>query len=232
VSGWRLTLRFFRVVRPVPRLTRLAFAGITTVSAVVIVTSATTRPRVLLPVLVLQAFTVSTGFVSYARRGHFDVLFTAGVDRVQAAVMYWALAALPGACCWITLALVELAVHRQTALFTAGSCAAIVMLSTIPWATSAPLGRFSGTIGWLLLLVLATALTPAGLQAGQLWMRGPDDTWWFGIVAFLLYPARLIGAGVNDNIPALLAGLLLASASMVTAVICIARSDVALETGQ
>src|SRR4051812_41550354 len=100
----RQTMRFFRVIRPVPRLIRFAFAGVTLLSGIALLPSHTSETRALLPVLLLQMFTVSTGFIRDARRGHFDVLLTSGITRGEAAIVYWALAALPGAICWLLLA--------------------------------------------------------------------------------------------------------------------------------
>ena len=70
-------------VRPVPRLTRVSFFVITASCAVVLWFSDVTRPQVLWPVLLLQTFTVSTGFINDARRGHFDVLFTGGAPTTM-----------------------------------------------------------------------------------------------------------------------------------------------------
>ena len=65
----------------------------------------------LLPILLLQTFAVSTGFMGYARRGHFDLLFTCGAGRVQVAAIYWLLSALPGVASWLALAVLEIIWH-------------------------------------------------------------------------------------------------------------------------
>ena len=78
-------LQFFRVVRPVPRLMRVTFAVVTTASAARLLLGSDTVAPVLLPILLLQTFAVSTGFMGYARRGHFDLLLTRGAGRVPVA---------------------------------------------------------------------------------------------------------------------------------------------------
>jgi len=268
----RRTLQFFRVVRPVPRLNRLVFAGITLASGGVLLASHDSEMRALLPVLVLQMFTVSTGFIRDARRGHFDVLLTSGVARWEAATVYWGLAALPGISSWWALALIDLAVHGHTGLLRPGSVAAVASVSTIPWATTVPLGRFTGSSGWLLALAIVAGLcapdvepssrTEAGqiveqvirrpgfaepfdiaqgkqarlqdrqFPAEQVWIRRTGESQDFGVLAFLLFPARLVGEPLRGNTVPILTVVALAVFGMGSATAWIATTDVALETGQ
>src|SRR5689334_8856507 len=111
MGSFRDAFRFFGVVRPVARLTRMAFAAITAASAIALVTSDVTAARALLPILVLQMFTTSTGFIGDARRGHFDVLLTGGVSRISVALTYWILSTAPGWGCWALLTVVDLVAH-------------------------------------------------------------------------------------------------------------------------
>jgi hypothetical protein len=228
----RRTLHFFGIVRPVPRLIRVAFAGITLASAIALVAPHGSETRALLPVLALQLFTVSTGFIRDARRGHFDVLLTGGIARAEAAIVYWALAALPGITSWVALAVIDLAAHGHAGLLRAGSVAAMVSVSTIPWATTVPLSRFTGSIGWLLALVIVTGLPPVSQTAEQVWTRSAGESREFGLLAFLLFPARLIGEPLDDNAWAIIGVVTLALFGMGCAAAWISSTDVALETGQ
>jgi hypothetical protein len=228
----RRAVRFFRILRPVPRLIRVAFTGITVASAIAVLAPHERETRLLLPLLALQMFTVSTGFIRDARRGHFDVLLTSGVPRGEAAMVYWALAALPGVTCCMMLALVDLSAHGHTGLLRPGSLAAIVSVSTIPWAATVPLSRFTGSIGWLLALVILTGLPPLGQAMERLWVRSAGESREFGALAFLLFPARLVGEPFHDNASAILCVLTLALLGMCSATAWISWTDVALETGQ
>jgi len=232
VSALRETVRFFGVVRPVPRLTRIAFGGITLASSLALALSDASGPRLLLPVLVLQTFAVSTGFVTYARRGHFDVLLTGGVSREQVAIVYWLLVALPGISCWGALAFLEMAVRGHTSLLTAGTLTAMAGVSTIPWATTVPLTRFAGAIGWLLLLVMVAGLAPVDTVTTHLWRRTAGEPSWFTVVAFLLFPTRLVGEPATGNWPAIITVLTVVLTGMGSSVWWISRTSLALETGQ
>jgi hypothetical protein len=232
MAGWRRSVRFFRVVRPVPRLTRLAFGGITLLSAIALSVSATTATRALLPVLVLQAFTVSTGFMGDARRGHFDVLFTGGVARAEVAIVYWLFAMLPGALCWIALGLIDICVSGRTDLFSAGSCAAMGCVSTLPWAATVGLSRFTGAIGWLLTLIVVSGFIRVDGGWPHLWVHASGEPAWFTVAAFLVFPPRLLGERLGSNAWTMLTACALATLAMCMAVLWIARTDIALETGQ
>jgi hypothetical protein len=228
MSSFLQTLRFFTVVRPVPRLTRFAFLVITVTAAMALLMSGARDARVLLPILVLQTFTTSTGFIAYARRGHFDVLLTGGASRLIVAATYWALAAAPGAACWATLALVDLLAHDRASLLSAGSIAAVIGVSTIPWATTVPMTRFAGAIGWLLILVLVAGLTPVGDRL--LW--GTDGPSPYAVVTAIVFPGGLVGRPLHGNVPAIAVLLAVALTSMAAAFAWITRADFALETGQ
>lgn len=230
MASFRNALRFFTVVRPVARLTRMAFAAITCASAVALLTSDVTASRALLPILVLQMFTTSTGFIGDARRGHFDVLLTGGVGRVCVALTYWMLSTAPGWGCWAVVTIVDLVAHGGTSLLAAGSLAAMIGVSSIPWATTVPLTRFAGAVGWLLTLVLVTGLTP--LAEGPFLARGDGEAPWFGLVTFVLFPARLVGQPLDGNRIAIFAMLTLAMLCMAVALWWVSQTDLALETAQ
>jgi hypothetical protein len=210
-------------------MTRVAFALVTAASVPATFVPGARPMQILLPVLVLQLFATSTGFIADARRGHFDVLLTGGVDRVTVAATYWALAVWPGVACWVVLALIDLAGHGRTGLLSAGTIAAVTSVSTIPWATTVPLNRFAGAIGWLLTLVLLSGVTTLN---EAMFVRRIDQAPWSRVVACVLFPARLVGEPAAGNETGIFLLALLATIGMGAALLWISRTDVALETGQ
>src|SRR5205085_8793178 len=98
--------RYFRVVPPIPTLLTACFGGVTTIGAIAIVATGDHDDATLVPVLVLQAFSASTGFAAPARRGYFDLLLARGEPRVRIALVQWVAAILPGCASWCLLALV------------------------------------------------------------------------------------------------------------------------------
>ena len=232
LAAFTNTLQFFRVVRPVPRLMRLSFVVVTMASIAGLMQGGGRVTSALLPILLLQTFAVSTGFMGYARRGHFDLLFTRGAGRVQVAAIYWLLSAAPGFRCWLVLALVEFLWHRTTFLVSGGTVAVVLSLSMLPWAISVPLTRFSGATGWLLALVMAVTLTPAGVGAYGLWQVQRGEPWWWSALAFLLFPGRLVGEPLHAHGSAVVLVMLLVVGSMAGAFAWVWYADLPLETGQ
>ena len=231
MAGLRLAVRYLRIVRPVPRLTRVSFLVITASSAVALCFSDAARPHVLWPLLLLQMFTVSTGFMNDARRGHFDVLFTGGAPPVVVALVYWVLAALPGVACWLALAGIERVRHGSMLFLTGGTVAVVWLVSVVPWATTIALPRFTGAIGWLLACVSAFVLTPLGRDFA-LPAAGNGETWWKSATALILFPPRLVGQppGAEPVGVALVLGG--AGVLLLGALALVARADVPLESGQ
>jgi hypothetical protein len=232
VAGLRLAVRYLRIVRPVPRLARLSFLVITAWCAAALWVADATRPHLLWPVLLLQAFTVSTGFMNDARRGHFDVLFTAGARPVVVALVYWVLAALPGVVCWLALAGVERMRHGSTLFLTGGTVAVMWLVSVVPWAATVALPRFTGAIGWLLAFVSAGALTPLGEGSFGLTTATGAETWWGSATALLLFPPRLVGHTFGAESAGTVLVLGVTGALLLGALAWVARADVPLESGQ
>ena len=57
------TWQFFTIVKPVPRLMRWTFGVVTLASALRVLVSPDAVAQTLLPILLLQTFAVSTGFI-------------------------------------------------------------------------------------------------------------------------------------------------------------------------
>ena len=136
------------------------------------------------------------------------------------AVAHWATSIAPGITVWLALAIVEAAVIAGSPrLLTTGTLAAMALVSTLPWAITVRLPRFSGGIGWLLALAISTSV----------WPSMPLPSAW----GFLVYPAGLVGhrLGAEDGLIAAPA-MLLAIGAMVAAFRWVSRATVPLEAAQ
>jgi hypothetical protein len=161
------------------------------------------------------------------------LLLTSGHRRVWIGLVHWATSIAPGAFAWLVLAAVEAAASRGTdmRLLASGTCAAMVLVSTMGWAITVRLPRFSGGIGWLLVLTLSTSvLSPVTLPS-----RSASDVseWMQRAWEFLVYPVIFVGRELNvgDGLIAAPA-LLLAFVSMIAACRWISRASVPLEAAQ
>jgi hypothetical protein len=213
-------VRFFRVVPPVPSSLLATFAVVTVVSITAIAIEPMTVRGTLTAVLVLQLFASSSGFAGQARRGHYDLLLTRGERRSVIAAVHWAMSALPGVASWIAIAIAEaIATGGEPGVaLTSGTTTALVVVSTIAWAATVPLPRYAGAIGWIMLVVMGTALVPAGASPA------PVET--------LVYPARLIGHQIGQDLWSALPAIGLTITSMVCALRWVERANVPLEAAQ
>ncbi len=231
----RYLVRFFHVVPPVPPMMTGTFAVLTLAAAIAIIGDLQAAAGALVPVLLLQVFAASSGFTLPARRGHYDLLFTRANSRTSIALMHWASSIGTGITSWLALAMLEFVVSAgaRTTLLASGTCAAVVLVSTLPWAIGVALPRFSAGIGWLL-LVVTTATTFSKGVIGD-WTapstRIEELAWpaW----AFLVYPMGAIGQHLaRPQIIAVVPALTLAIIAMAISCRWIAQRDVPLEASQ
>jgi hypothetical protein len=231
---WYL-VRFFHVVPPVPLMMTGTFAALTLTSAAAIVRDAGSAAGALVPVLLLQAFAASSGFALPARRGHYDLLFTRGSRRMLIAIVHWATSIAPGVASWLVLSIVELGVSHGASnrLVASGTCAAMFLASTLPWAITVTLPRFSGGIGWM--LVTATMATTFSSNVLDGWVVSSttiEELIW-SAWSFFVYPVSAVGRHLGGSeLMAVVPALALAVGAMVTACRWIARCDVPLEAAQ
>lgn len=203
---------FFRVVSPIPRLLGLAIAIVTATGVVLTLQAPAYAVQALAPVLLLQMFAASSGFLVPARRGHYDLLLTRGSGRIAIALVHWSASVAPGVAGWLLLGLAELAGRQGAgaALLASGSWCAMAVVSTLPWAAGIALPRFGAAIAWL----VVTSAAPDGLSV-------------------LLDPGALVGMGLTRAAWVGVAPVLVLSAvAMVAACGWIARADVPLEAAQ
>ena len=210
--------RYFRVVPPIPALMSGSFVVITLVGAVAIAVTGEGGGVAAVPVIVLQAFSASTGFSAPARRGYFDLLLARGEPRARIAFVQWLTAITPGALSWAGLSAVHALAHgsARNELLASGTVMALLMASTIPWAVTVALPRFSGAIGWLLIVCL-------GAVGGVPW---PDP------VRKVVFPIDLIGESVGKRADVWLPAMLLSLVSLTAAVLWVHRTDIRLEAAQ
>jgi hypothetical protein len=231
---WYL-VRFFHVVAPVPSMMKATFAVLTAASAIAIVTDAGAATGALVPVLLLQAFAAASGFTLPARRGHYDLLFTRGNSRTSIALVHWASSIATGVASWLVLAALELVVTAgsHATLLASGSCAAMIVVSTLPWATGVALPRFSGGIGWLLLAVtLATTFSSPVFGEWVATSTRIEDLAW-PAWSFFVYPVAAVGQSlVRAQLMAVVPAVAVAVCAMVIACRWIVRRDVPLEAAQ
>jgi hypothetical protein len=235
MSELRFLVRFFHVVPPVPSLMTGTFVILTLASGAAIVADLDRAAGALVPVLLLQSLAASSGFALPARRGHYDLLLTRGKSRILIAVVHWVASIAPGLSSWLLLALLEFVAStgRSTSLFASGTCAAVFLVSTLPWALTIALPRFSGGIGWMLLAV-TTATTFASDVMGP-WTapstRIEELVWpaW----SFLIYPVGAIGQQLDRaQMLAVLPASMLALVAMATGCRWVGHRDVPLEASQ
>lgn len=214
-------LRFFRIVTTQPSLIIWTCALVLMVGAAAIARDPSRSTGAMVPVLLLQLFAASSGFEVPARRGHYDLLLTSGHRRVWMALGHWITSIAPGVIAWLALAAVESAVSGGTgrALLASGTIAAMSLVSTLPWAITVRLPRYSGGIGWLLASAISTSVWPS-MQTWSAWR-------------ILIDPAALVGhdLGVNEAFLAAPA-LILAAGSMAAACRWVSRASVPLEAAQ
>lgn len=224
-------IRFMRLVPPLPSLLVTACISVTVIGSAALAAGTVRGRDAMTPLLVLQLFAASSGFATYARRGHYDVLLTGGTGRLRCAVAQWGMAVMPGLAGWLTLAACDALVMRNVPdVLTAGPAVAMVVVSTVPWALTVGLPRFSAAIGWVLVCAVTVTLAP--------WVADPQDIpagrarATATAAGFLLFPTRLAERGyalapLDAAIPT---GV--AVASMAIAFAWIGRRDFPLESGQ
>jgi hypothetical protein len=104
--------------------------------------------------LFLQMFSAATGYRERLRRGHFDPVLAGGANRWRVAWSHWMASTGLGFLVWLLLGLLALTCDatRRPTTFTAPGIIVLVYVSTVAWATTLALPRYSGAVLWLALL--------------------------------------------------------------------------------
>lgn len=150
----RLTpLRYFAVVAP-PSAPLVAVLAILALGACVLEgVAAGSSDWVLASILLVQMFTCSSGFTRHASRGYYDPVLLGRENRRQIALAHFSIAAIPGFAAWIVAGAAAAIASRtlSTPAFRAAGWAALVLVSTVPWAANLRLAPFAAGSLWLLL---------------------------------------------------------------------------------
>jgi hypothetical protein len=236
MTGWRYLARFFIVVPPMPLLMIGTFVVVTAVAACVIVIDPSRAPRALTPILLLQLFGCSSGFDVPARRGHYDLLLTHGLTRRRIVVGHLVASAFPGLVSWLvvaTVCYVTSSGDTRATLFRVGTVTALSLVSTVPWATTVRLPRFSGAIGWLLIVATVSLTVPGALTIDLARSVERRSDWLQTAGALLVYPPLLVGHALEGHDALLVApALLFATLALAIAIWSINRRDIPLEAAQ
>ena len=231
-ASWYL-LRFFRIVSPLPDMVLWTFAVLVAGASAMIALAPARAAGALAPLLLMQMFAASSGFAVPARRGHYDLLLTRTGNRMSIAVAHWLTSIAPGLASWLIVAVVEaVRTGQANVCLASGTCVAFALVSTIPWAVTVTLPRFSGGIGWLLVLTMAgITFSPDG----SAWLaipgraNGPLASSW----ALLVYPLTSVGRHMSSEDLVLLSpALTLAATSMAVACVWVAQATFPLEAAQ
>lgn len=226
-------LRFFTIA-PLHSPYMLLALGVVLVSGIVMLIIDPTRGAdALAPLALLQMLAASSGFAVAARRGHFDLLLTAGPGRVNVALAHLGLSILPGIVVWTTLGVVEMVVRGtfRPLAFASGSVVSVWVVSALAWALTVRLPRLSGGIAWLLGIAMWLVGWSGGVAVIDAVNDGADGFTRAVIVSlcpFVLIGKRLSGSDALLALPAVTLATVLAAG----AVRWIARMDVALESAQ
>ena len=227
-------VRFFRVVPTQPTLIVWTFVVADVVGALAIIRDPSRSDGAMIPLLLLQLFAASSGFEVPARRGHYDLLLTSGHHRAWMALVHWATSIVPGVLAWFILAAVEISVRGVPGARTlaTGTIAAVGLVSTLPWAITVRLPRFSAGIGWLLALAISAGVLSSRV-AFESHSVSDVGQWLWSAWGFLVYPARFVGhdLAVEEALVAAPA-LALALVSMVAACRWVSRASIPLEAAQ
>jgi hypothetical protein len=176
----------------------------------------------LAPLFLVQLLAASSGVAGPARRGHYDLLLTSGESRVSIGLMHWAMSIAPGVLGWLAIAALDVALEvtlrrsLATISLSSGTLVAMLLVSTLPWAVTAPCPKLTGGIAWLLLLAIAMALM--------------SEAWWNTSPAVFLYPWLWVGHRLaRSDVPLVAAMLAVAGAAMTATLAWMRRMDVPLE---
>ena|SRR5688572_6804961 len=228
-------IRFFSIVTPIPPLMAPALMAVAGVATALIVLDGGRSAAALTPLLLLQLFAASSGFMVPARRGHYDLLLTGGYGRVRIAATHWAASILPGIAMWLGVGTIGIAAADGPggSVLSSGSAVALTLVSTVPWAATIALPRFTAAIAWLLMLATAAAVFPADRAHAVLDPLDSPSSWLTASLAVTLYPVALVGQDLTGARAALaIPAVIVAAGSMVAAFVWIGRRDIPLEAAQ
>jgi hypothetical protein len=109
----------------------------------------------------------------------------------------------------------------------------VFLVSTLPWAITVALPRFSGGIGWLLVAVTASTTFSSDVMGEWTATSTRIEELVWPAWSFFIYPMGAVGQHLaRAQVIAVVPALALAACTMVVACRWIARRDVPLEAAQ
>jgi hypothetical protein len=199
------------------------FAGLVGLTVAEILVRPGTARLPLGALLVAQTFAVSSGAFTSARLGHYDGLLARGIRREVIAFGHWLACAVPGLLAWIVVALLggSPRVIEGHHAVSSGSVLALWLASTIPWAATMSLPRYTGALLWL---VIATGVDDVWGPLGDLGPGQLPSAW-----VALVDPLSLIGRRVDPEPARLWPAVVCSVGAVVAAVAWFCRVDLSLE---
>lgn len=230
---WFRALHFFRTVQLHSRPMLAGLVALGLLGTLTLMLDPTRGVEVTLPVVVVQMFAASSGFLVPARRGHFDLLLTVGASRRLVAASHWAVSAAPGLALWLGLGVWErLWTGAHGAVLSSGSVTAMLLVSLLGWAGTVPLPRLGAGVIWLVLMAALFATTGQWPGTGQTPLLG-DLTAWPRPVQWMVCPLLLVGQRFEGEAAwSALPGLALAVFAWWAAVLAVERASLGLEAAQ
>ena len=236
MKTWIQLFRFYRVVPPVPTLVWVLSLIVLAVCGGLAAVSPGVSSAPLPALLVLQIFAASSGVAGPARRGYYDALLSRGISRAQILCGHWLASAAPGAVCWVAVALLDWLTHHgdnPSRTAASGSLVALWLVSSLPWAATVALPRFTAAIAWLVVLVSMLTTLPSG-QATL--VAALDDRAAASLpaaLAVLVYPMGLVGQTLSPTQWAVVTpALMLSALAHAAAFLWFTRADIPLEASQ
>jgi hypothetical protein len=143
---------------------------------------------VLASIALIQLFAASTGFTRHASRGYYDPVLL-GRNRVPIALAHFAASAAPGVTAWVACGAAQAIAGRSASIpaFRPAGWAALLLVSTIPWAASV---RAAPLVGGTLWLLLSVSLVVSGRILEPLGRLHAQPGWALG------HPAAALGLGL------------------------------------
>jgi hypothetical protein len=182
------------ILRPSPAML-LAYAAVLIWAGYLTATTPGEMRAVYVVLLLVQSFAAASGFLSRARRGHFDPVLVAPASRLRVALAHITVSTTAGIVIWLLVAAIELAGNgRALPLGLApASLSALLYMSATAWAASLPFGRYSSGVVWL---ILAIGLAGAGklLALRQAYVGAIESTAgaWKASAAALVFPPFMV----------------------------------------
>jgi hypothetical protein len=180
--------RWFTAVSPPPAPLRAVLAVLAAGAAALEVVDRGSSDWVLASIALIQIFGASTGFTRHASRGYYDPVLV-GRNRIPLALAHFSASAAPGAAAWVACGAAQAIAARSAAVpaFRPAGWAALLLVSTIPWAASLRAVPLAAGALWLLLSV---SLVVSGRILEPLARLHAQPDWAMG------HPAAALGLGL------------------------------------